>query len=486
MASSSNPGWVSAAVFYQIFPDRFARGAGSPPGMEFEAWDAAPTRYGFKGGDLAGVAGKLDYLADLGVNALYLNPIFQSTANHRYHTHDFFRTDPLLGGDGAFRQLLDAGHQRGMKVVLDGVFNHASRGFFQFSHILENGAQSPYVDWFHIRSFPLYAYDPEATPPGYEAWWGIKALPKFNTATPAVRQYLLSVAAHWIEAGIDGWRLDVPSEIDDDSFWQEFRQVVKSRNPDAYIVGEIWQQAGRWLQGDQFDAVLNYQFTRACIEYFIGANGDRDLMDNGYGTPEPTDAAGFAARLDRLRQSYAPSVTASMLNPLDSHDTPRFLSMARGDESALRMALLMQMTYPGAPLIFYGDELGLMGGKDPDMRRAMPWDPSRWNHELLDNVKRLIALRRTHAALREGSYETLLASGMIYAFARADERDVFVVAFNVGPQGVTVSLRAPVTSFALNGLSAVWASAAYSVSSGAIQDIYLAPRTGIVLQGGPG
>ena len=449
--------------------------------MPLEEWEAAPTQHGFKGGDLFGVIDKLDYLVDLGVNAIYLTPIFQSTANHRYHTHDFFRVDPLLGGEPAFRQLLDAAHQKGMRVVLDGVFNHASRGFFQFNHILENGDQSPYLDWFHIRSWPLYAYDPVDAPPGYEAWWGLKALPKFNTSAPAVRQFLLSVASYWIDLGIDGWRLDVPNKIDDNTFWQEFRHVVKSRNSEAYIVGEIWGPAERWLQGDQFDAVINYQFMRACIEFFIGASGDRDLMQNGYGTPEPADAMAFASKIDALRRSYPPTMTAAMLNPLDSHDTPRFLSMARGDESALRMAILMVMTYPGAPSIFYGDEIGLTGGRDPAMRPGMIWEPSRWNVGLREHIQRCIALRRAHPALRAGSYETLLASGPVYVFARGDDNELFVVAFNTGSEPVLISLPVPAFRLPVTQLRDVWQSNVYAVVDASISGIKLAPRAGIVL-----
>jgi len=328
----------------------------------------------------------------------------------------------------------------------------------------------------------LYAYDAVDAPPGYDAWWGLKALPKFNISSPAVREFLLSVASYWIDFGIDGWRLDVPNEIDDDSFWQEFRHVVKSRNPEAYIVGEIWGPAGRWLQGDQFDAVINYQFMRACIEFFIGARGDRDLMQNGYGMPEPADAVAFALKIDALRRSYPPAVTAAMLNPLDSHDTPRFLSMARGDESALRMAILMVMTYPGAPSIFYGDEIGLAGGKDPDMRRGMIWDPSRWNGGLREHVQRCIAMRRAHPALRDGTFETLLASGPVYAFARGDHSELFIVAFNTGGETLTISLPVPASPFPVTQLRAISEVDFYTVTDATIPGIKLGPRTGIVLR----
>ncbi len=244
------PDWVKHAVFYQIFPDRFARSPRSrlPRGIQLRPWGSPPEQQGFQGGDLRGIVDKLDYLHDLGVTALYLTPIFASASNHRYHPYDYYQVDPLLGGNAALRELLDEAHGRGMRVILDGVFNHASRGFWAFHHILENGANSPYLDWFIIQGWPLRAYPSDRTqPPNYECWWGLPALPKFNIRNPGVREYLLEVARHWIAFGIDGWRLDVPTEIDDERFWQAFRRVVKGANPEAYICGEIWHPAERWL-----------------------------------------------------------------------------------------------------------------------------------------------------------------------------------------------------------------------------------------------
>ena len=256
MSSVQTPDWVKSAIFYQIFPDRFARSRAVPKPGNLERWDHPPTNHGFKGGDLIGVVERLDYLQDLGITAIYFCPIFQSTANHRYHTYDYYRVDPILGGDAALQRLLDEAHRRGIRIVIDGVFNHASRGFYQFNHLLENGPVSPYLDWFQVQGWPLHAYEGHISP-NYSAWWNLHALPKLNTQTPAVREFLLGVAQHWIEQGVDGWRLDVPNEIDDDEFWREFRRRVKDANPDAYIVGEIWGDASRWLQGDQFDAVMN-------------------------------------------------------------------------------------------------------------------------------------------------------------------------------------------------------------------------------------
>jgi len=480
--SFTTPDWVKDAVFYQIFPDRFARSDVLPKPGNLELWDSPPTEYGFKGGDLLGIVEHLDYLQDLGITAIYLNPVFQSTANHRYHTYDYYHVDPLLGGDAAFHVLLDEAHKRGLRIILDGVFNHASRGFFQFNHILENGAASPYLDWFIINGWPLYAYD-TTRKPNYAAWWGMRALPKFNISSPAVREFLLGVARYWVEQGIDGWRLDVPAEIADDDFWREFRQCVKEANPEAYIVGEIWHDARHWLQGDQFDAVMNYLFTKACLSFFIGQNLNQALISGvGYCPVEPVDAAGFAATIDDLLSMYPSEVTQAQLNLLDSHDTARFLTLARGDESALRLAVLFMMCYPGAPCIYYGDEVGMQGGKDPDCRRAFRWDVSQWNMKLFDYVKRCIALRKAHPALRRGEYKRLFAQGNVYVFGRRLSDEVLLIVLNAGPHPWTLHIE--VKDYLENGvaLRGVWKEGTVTVQDGCITGPDVPTRTGIVFE----
>ena len=482
------------SVFYQIFPDRFATSTRVEKPSHLEQWDAAPTTHGFKGGDLLGVAERLDYLQDLGVTALYLNPIFTSTANHRYHTFDYFSVDPILGGNEAFRELLGGAHARGIRVILDGVFNHASRGFYQFNHTLENGASSPYLDWFHFDPKRLAAGRPiEAYPKtgprrssleelGYKAWWDLPALPKLNTDNPAVRRFIMEVARHWIRFGIDGWRLDVPGEINDDSFWQEFRGVVKAENPEAYIVGEIWEDARRWLSGDQFDAVMNYMLAKPVISYFANT---LDLAEarksGGYHNLAPMDQAHFAKAIEDLLAMYEPEVTQAQLNLLDSHDTPRFLTIAKGDEATLRLAVLFVFTFPGAPCIYYGDEIGLSGGHDPDCRRAFPWDPARWNAGLLDYYKRCIGLRKSHPALRRGGYRVLHCANDVYAFERVVNAERVIVVLNLGRQSGRLSL-------ALHGarpqamFKDAWSDVRYGASDGELRDIALAPRAGLVLE----
>ncbi len=431
MNSSSTPDWVRDAVFYQIFPDRFAKSDKVYKPVNLESWESPPTAHGFKGGDLLGVVEHLDYLKDLGINAIYFCPIFQSTANHRYHTHDYYTIDPILGGNAALRTLLDEAHARDIKVVLDGVFNHASRGFYQFNHALENGPASPYLDWFNIHRFPVDAYN-EQTAPHYDAWWNLHALPEFNTNTPAVREFLWRVGEYWVEFGIDGWRLDVPNEIDDDEFWRTFRTRVKSVNPDAYICGEIWKDATRWLMGDQFDAVMNYLFTKAAAGFFIPHMEDTLVRGLGYAPIPHLDGAQMAKVIESLLLLYPQAITGVQLNLLGSHDTPRFLSIAKQESSALKLATLFQMTYPGAPCIYYGDEIGLTGGKDPFCRGAFLWQESQWDHDLLTYIKDAIALRHAYPALRRGTFATLYAQGSVFAYAREDAHHRLVVAYNTG------------------------------------------------------
>lgn len=436
------PDWVTDAIFYQIFPDRFAR-SGRVTGLHLQPWGTPPTISGYMGGDLWGVADKLDYIASLGVNAIYFCPVFQSASNHRYHTHDYFQVDPMLGGNEALRHLIDEAHRRGIRVVLDGVFNHASRGFFQFNDLLEQGEASAYRDWFHVDGWPLNAYD-EEKPAHYAAWWGIRALPKFNTNHPEVREFLLSVGEYWMKFGIDGWRLDVPNEIDDDAFWQEFRRRVKAINPDAYIVGEIWGDAGRWLCGDQFDAVMNYHFTRPCLGFFGARTLDHPMNErSGTGRVEPQDAAAFAARMSEVTRMYHPEVVRVQLNLLDSHDTARFLTAVGGDATAHRLALVFQFSYVGAPCLYYGDEIGLPGGVDPDCRRAFPWEqPGDWDRTTLALTRKLTAARRASLPLQRGDFEVLHAQGEQLSFARRHPSGTAYVAFNCAQDAAPVPVAA--------------------------------------------
>ncbi|HET9083664.1 MAG TPA: glycoside hydrolase family 13 protein [Candidatus Limnocylindrales bacterium] len=441
------PAWVRDAVFYEIFPDRFAGSPRVPKPGALEPWDAPPTVHGFKGGDLLGIVEKLDYLQDLGVTAIYLTPIFQSASNHRYHTYDYFEVDPLLGGDAALRELLDVAHGRGMRVILDGVFNHTGRGFWPFHHILENGAASPYRDWFHIDLDVLEGrhefvpYPPRDAPPdttlGYQAWWGLPALPKLDTDNADVREYLLSVAEHWLRFGIDGWRLDVPAEIDDPAFWVAFRQRCRAVRDDAYLVGEVWVPAPEWVSGDRFDALMDYPLAEAILGYVGGRSLDMGVVGSHREYSEhlhPLDGPAFGRRLVELLGVYDPDVVAVQLNLLSSHDTPRALTALGGDRAALRMAFLLQAMLPGAPCIYYGDEIGLAGGNDPANRGAFPWDEAAWDGELRAFTRAVLAHRARQPAIRHGATAVVGSYDEAIAIERRLDDARVVVAVNAGDQ----------------------------------------------------
>ena len=468
---SSGPDWVRDAVFYQIFPDRFASSVRVPKPGTLERWDAPPTYHGFKGGDLLGVAEHLDELRELGITALYLNPVFASASNHRYHTFDYEMVDPLLGGDAALRELLDQAHARGMRVMLDGVFNHASRGFWPFHHVLENGAASPYRDWFYLdpevlsgrrdmMAYPerasteaiariqsaggatgpggvagdgdtgpggapehIHSGSPSQHVLGYQAWWDLPALPKLNHSNPAVREYIYGVAERWIRFGVDGWRLGVPEEIAEPGFWEEFRHRVLAVNPEAYLVGEIWNPAPEWLAGTRFDGLMNYPLAEAILSFTAAGTLDQTLVAKTHEYARhvrPIDGPEFGRQLAAVMATYPPDVTSLQLNLLDSHDTPRFISLAGGDATALRLAALIQMTLPGAPCIYYGDEVGLQGREDPDCRRAYPWDPARQDRGLRAFIAGLVAMRHANPVIRRGRFELLAAEGPAVAYGLFD------------------------------------------------------------------
>lgn len=434
------PDWVKNAVFYQIFPDRFCRSARTqhPKHLKFKDWGSPPEAQGFQGGDLYGIIERLDYIEALGINALYLNPIFSSASNHRYHTFDYYQVDPLLGGNEALRELIDEAHARGIRIVLDGVFNHASRGFWQFHHILETGGNSPYIDWFTVHDWPLRPYPENAeTQINYNAWWNLAALPKFNFNNPDVQEYFLGVAKHWIDFGIDGWRLDVAGEIEDHDFWRKFRQVVKTANPEAYIVGEEWRESEAWLQGDQWDATMNYIFMWSTIS-FAGAHTLRADYKRELLQLEPLDAAHYAKTLNYMLGLYHPEIAYAQLNMMDSHDTARALWIMGEDKSALKLATLLHMTLPGAPSIYYGSEVGMSGGDDPFCRAAFNWNESTWDHDLLDYYKRAIALRNAYPVLRTGRFEVVSAIGEVLIFRRVSDGVTATVVVNASDRTQSV------------------------------------------------
>ncbi|MBI4677078.1 MAG: alpha-glucosidase C-terminal domain-containing protein [Elusimicrobia bacterium] len=418
------PSWVADAVFYQIFPERFADGdpRNNPPGAQ--AWGAAPTIHNHFGGDLDGIVSKLPYLKDLGINAIYLNPIFKAPSSHKYDTADYMAVDPAFGGSAAFDRLVAAARKHGIRLVLDGVFNHSGDRFWAFQDVMKNGAKSAYASWYTVRSFPVVQ-----DPPNYECWWGFGHLPKLNTGHPAARQYLLKVGAHWLGRGVSGWRLDVPNEVPH-PFWKEFRKRARKAAPQAYIVGEIWEDGLPWLGGDEFDAVMNYPFRKAVLDFF---------------GPKAGSLQEFHQALLETRHRYPRSALPAQFNLVGSHDTPRFATALEDHRAAQKLAVLFQMTYLGAPVVYYGDEVGLPGEKDPDCRRCFPWDPDAQDRNLREHYRKLIRIRRSRPGLRRGSFEVLLADERkgVYAFMRRYKKDASLVVLHRGDGEAEVSLDLP-------------------------------------------
>lgn len=419
------PDWVADAIFYQIFPDRFANGDPDNDPVNVKPWGSPPTAHGFMGGDLQGIIQKLDYLSDLGINAIYLNPIFLSSSTHRYNTTDYYRIDPRLGTKEDFDALVKTAHQKNIRVILDGVFNHCGRGFFAFSDVLENQENSPYKDWFYIQKFPIDAYSP-GDARDYLGWWKHKSLPKLKVSNPEVRSFLLDVSKYWIREGADGWRLDVPNEIDDDEFWAEFREGIRGTNGDAYLLGEIWEPSPRWVGDTHFDGLMNYPLRTALI----------DLIEGKIHPPQ------FMERVDNLLNLYPLENLYAMYSLLGSHDTERILTLFQGNLEKCKLAYLFIYAFPGCPAIYYGDEVGIEGGKDPDSRRAFPWDESQWNSGLREYIKNLIKLRTQSDVLRRGEFRFLSfeSERNFIGFTRSKGDEKILVLLNPTNSAISINI----------------------------------------------
>ncbi len=383
------PNWVKDTVWYQIFPERFSNGNPEiSPENSLEWGSKTPDVFDFFGGDLIGIYQNLDYLQSLGVTGLYLTPIFESPTNHKYDTMDYFKIDPHFGTDEDFKNLVHAAHSRGMKVMIDAVFNHLGSTSPIWQDVVKNGPNSAYADWFHINSFPVSAgingnFEGSKTL-SFDTFAFTPQMPKLNTQNESVQQYLLDIATYWIkEFDIDGWRLDVANEIDH-AFWKKFRQAVHSCKPDVFILGEIWHDSYAWLQGDEFDSVMNYPFTDAILQYFA----DREISSTQ-----------FMYRINEQLLNYTQNINEVMFNLLDSHDTPRLLTRTRNSTSAAKLALSFLFSQTGSPCIYYGTEIGLDGGADPLCRKCMPWNPEHQDLDLLSFTKKLILHRKKFQSL---------------------------------------------------------------------------------------
>lgn len=463
------PDWAKDAIFYQIFPDRFRDGdstnnvrngqwshAGRPTWAR--TWDDLPENppgsRDFFGGDLVGVREKLaSYLQQrLGINAIYLNPIFTSPSNHLYEVRDYWNVAPHMGSNYSLENLMTdarstanfAGDYR-VRVVLDGVFNHSA----SCNPWFDRNNMHPTVGAFESQDSRWYSYYTFAKwPHDYVAWWGAPTMPKLNYRSDALRDDIYrrdnSAALFWLKAPffIDGWRLDVPAYVGMDGtdagnhdIWREFRSYIKGANSEALIVGEYWEVPTDWLIGDQWDAAQNINgFTLPVSRWITG----RDLN----GDYAPIDTKTFDAWIRETLGNNPWPAAVTMWNALSNHDISRFLYRASGDYHLLKLAAIFQMTFVGAPKIFFGDEIGLTGGPDPDNRRTFNWDERTWNTEVFDLHRRLIQIRNSFPALRTGSFRSLVADNenRIYAYGRWNATSQIAIALNARSYGQTVTI----------------------------------------------
>jgi glycosidase len=407
--------WLQESVVYQVFPDRFENGDKENDPEGTLKWGMKPTSRGMFGGDLKGIINRLDHIRELGADLLYMTPIFSSSSNHKYNTRDYYSVDKSFGSMEDVRELVEKCHSLGIRIIFDAVFNHSGSDFFAFRDILENQSNSRYADWYHLDGFPVKTVKPNY----YTFAESIPSMPKFNISNQEVREYLIEVGKFWVrEMGIDGWRLDVCDEVDH-SFWKEFRKAVKSVNPRAVIIGEIMHEASSFLKGDELDSIMNYPFKGACVDFFAKRS---------------IDAERFSGILASSRAMYMDQINRQMWNLLGSHDTQRFLTEADEDKGRLRLAAAFQFLYIGVPYIYYGDEIGMAGGKDPLCRACMVWDKDRQDKDLLMFVRRLIAIRKENPELIKGDLRMEYAKGQIAAFSRIYGNDRILAVFNNSEQ----------------------------------------------------
>ncbi|MCL1786614.1 MAG: glycoside hydrolase family 13 protein [Defluviitaleaceae bacterium] len=379
------PEWAAEVVWYQIFPDRFYNGDPSITPAGAEDWETgAPKHRNFFGGDLRGIIEKLPYLQRLGITGLYMTPVFKAPSNHKYDIADYFEIDPHFGTLADLKELVQKAHAMGMKVMLDAVFNHIGSQHAFWQDVLQNQEKSKYAGYFHIHSFPVKETYDRREDMAYDTFAFTTSMPKWNTENPDARQHLIDAALYWIkECDIDGWRLDVSDEVSFD-FWHDFRKAIEAVKPDFYVLGEIWHDPSKWLNGKYFDAVMNYPLGRVIRDMFL----TKTIM-----------ADKFNRELVGKLMKFSDLHSRVQFNLMDSHDTARVLTQADGDKLALKNAFLFMFMMKGAPCVYYGTEVGMEGAGDPDCRRPMLWNAAKQDLDLQDFFVKLIALRREYNEL---------------------------------------------------------------------------------------
>ncbi len=412
------PDWAGDAVVYQIMPDRFSRSEGYVAQPKHAAWGSAVAVDTYLGGSFDGIRERLPYLEQLGINTLYLTPIFKAAHYHKYCTEDYFALDPDFGSEAQFRALVEAVHQRGMRIVLDGVFSSTGVDFAPFQDLLSQQQQSEYASWFKVEAFPV-----EVTAPANYACFGhMPILPKFNYNCAEVQAYVLEVLSYWIDQyGIDGWRLDVADEIPH-AFWRRARLAVKAVKADALLIGEVWYDSRPWLQGEQFDSVMNYRFYLALLDYLV---------------EQRCDATAFSERISTYLAQYKKQAQPLLWNLIGSHDTARIAQLLNDDRAKQRLAAVLQFTLIGTPVVYYGDEIAMNGANDPHNRQGMCWDNPP-DPALRELYRWLIRLYHGHAVLRGCQLQFIETGSALLHYQRGQGDDALVVLINNSPTAVAV------------------------------------------------
>lgn len=430
------PAWVKDTIWYQIFPDRFYPGSMARPGfLPFGSITKGITNHQFFGGSIKGITEKIPYLQSLGITGIYFTPLFKAMSAHKYDTTDYMQIDPQFGTNEDFYQLVQTAHQANIKVILDAVFNHSGWDFAFFQDVIKNKKASPYYDCFYIEdenfidfeldenNRPKKGFSPK--PLKYRTFATTPFMPKLNTSNPLMEAYLLEVTRYWMEEyHIDGWRLDVSNEVSHE-FWRKFRKLVKSINPDAYILGENWDDSNAWLNGDQLDGVMNYELSYPIWQFFGTHPNDHHI-----------DALEFKHIINNLLVRYPTHVAPNLFNIIDSHDTMRILNRCGKNKDLVKLALLFLFSFTGSPSLYYGTEIAMEGEHDPDNRRCMIWDENMQDIEMMNFIKRLISFRKNNPDFKQVDLNWLMAKNNILIYEKG--KTIFII--NRNPNQINITL----------------------------------------------
>ncbi len=376
------PDWAKNKVVYQIFPSRFA----TSKSVSREEWYQAPIDHKADlKGDLRGIIDHLDHLKELGVDIIYMTPIFESPSSHKYNTADYYKIDSSFGTEEDIKELVEKAHALGMRVIMDAVFNHTGTDFFAFQDVQKNKEKSVYVDWYYINGFPLKMKF--GSKPNFKTFSYFGGMPKLNLQNNEVAEYCINVGRYWMEkCHIDGWRLDVGDEVSH-KFWRRFRTAMKETNPEALIIGEVWHHAEDFLDGEEWDTVMNYPFCFA-MENLVAK--------------ESITVSQFLGQMGYLEGNLHNKMYPLLWNLIDSHDFSRFMYRCEENVDRFKLGVGLQLLWPGMPFIYYGDEYGMTGGADPDCRRGMVWDEAYQNRDIYAWYRKLIQIRKENLVLTEG------------------------------------------------------------------------------------